>query len=405
MINAGHFVEILSLLGQSSAHERWRSVRSAPEYDYPMTLILLAGVAVGIIVLISLSVYMWKYLMRTVFFEADFRRTAGKEGLGEEECNLLFELAKQADLSGNYKAIFTSETDFRNGSQNYLTSEEFCNLPNERRMEINVRISQLRRKLGMQSSSNEDDPLGSRQIAANTRIKVLPPDKPEEFLAIVLQADNDKISIAPLAGADPKPGESWRIRHFDGRALWEFDAPVVAIDKGRVILAHDEEGRMINQRRFVRVSVHFPAKICTYDFLHSEKEVAPPQWSDAQLIQLAGPGLKLRSNLAVHPGDRVLVVTGIRDGEVVYAVAKIRRVDNPDRTMKDLVAECVGITQAEISKLASATNFAATQQEHLRRVKEKENPPKRRLNIAALAADKKWKEQAGATTSKKSEAK
>jgi hypothetical protein len=358
MIDFGQLAFWGFCLAQLSVNERWHAAQKAPESSFAWhwlivtVLLILVGVCIGFIVVL----YRQKEQGHNSWTR--FYKQAEQEGLSPEELDLLTTIVKLAGLP-EPSAIFTMDRAFREGANAYLRSEEFQHLSHDMRRNVNQAIGGLRSKLGLATMAGtmQND---SRQLIEGAMITVSLPAKKQGFAATVIRCDQNELIVQPDETIDLEAGQLWLIRYFDGRSLWEFDAPVLGEghQPGQFVLGHSEHLRFINRRRFIRVPVNQKALVALFDFA-GRGELTAPAFVESHLEELAGPGLRLRGPVQVAVGDRVLVILAIGEARTFQGMAKVRRVDNPDCALRHFAVELQGLTPSEIAELTTMTNNAA----------------------------------------------
>jgi hypothetical protein len=192
------------------------------------------------------------------------------------------------------------------------------------------------------------------------------------------------------------------VRYNFGASVWEFDAPVVSCHGGILVLAHTDDVRFINRRRFLRVPVKQPAFIARFPFARtlplSDDEISqqnqthvsadtwgPPEFVPAEVTEMAGPGLRVEAPLEVKVGDRVVVILKLSEsaGRIHQADqggispgpnTEQRRVIAASRVVEDIgevrhaeatqngfsiAVELTGLNDSNVSEMVRATNTAS----------------------------------------------
>jgi hypothetical protein len=327
-----------------------------------------------------------------------FHEQAVKRGLSEREARIAHYVAMLAGLS-DHGAILTVRRAFDLGSAALMQQGPSSGMNAEQVAQLKSELDALREKLGFQERP-VDSSMGGADASRPTS-RAIPEGKTlfitrrtnrnvADVEAIVIQNTNSGITLKLPMPINAPVGEQWRVRCYYGASVWEFDVPVIRNDGIFLILAHNDNIRFINRRRFVRVPVSRRAYLTRFAF---EKELAGgtakgasteqagspaqdvlPTFTEAVVTELAGPGLRIESSLELEVGERVAVVfelrsepdletddegaNGRREVRLIQAVGDVRHVQAAERGFSAAV-ELVGLSDADINELTRATNDAA----------------------------------------------
>jgi len=281
--------------------------------------VLLAG-------MFALTVVAWMVVARR---ERERRRTAaffsqGKSaGLEPAECTLLHLMAAEAKLAMP-SAIFTWGRAFEDGAAALMQSRRVEHATAEDRGHIVVAITHIRKKLGLARG------------AGVSRGEGVPPSRPAG------------VSPACLAGILPASGEagvtSSSVRangaHHAGETPASREAPA-------------PQGA--NRRRYPRVVTRRPCRIAPFAF-ETGGAMDAPEFVQATLVEIGGPGLKVNAPFAPVAGDRVMVMTQLNDGRAVQGMARVRRVGAAALAgARDIALEMIGLHPTEMAVLVGET--------------------------------------------------
>ena len=82
----------------------------------------------------------------------------------------------------------------------------------------------------------------------------------------------------------------------------------------------------------------------------------------ARVVELSGPGLRIRSEIEVKVHDRLLVSAELIAGRIVQDLAEVRHVRTMDDG-RDIAVELIGIDESTIDELVRETNQLAAKYE------------------------------------------
>jgi len=133
---------------------------------------------------------------------------------------------------------------------------------------------------------------------------------------------------------------------------------VAIANETQVLVRPMSEARQADRRRFVRVPVKRAAQVAAFPFSTADAPAEAPKFIAARMVELAGPGVVLQTELAADVNDRVLVVLEMADKRV-EGVGVVRREGRgePGSTM---AIELIGLNTAQVAQLARETNIFAT---------------------------------------------
>jgi len=269
----------------------------------------------------------------------------------------------------------------------------------ERIGQLTKELNSLREKLGFQErlvDSSGGAPAGSKPSS-----RTIPEGKTvyitrrtnrdvDDIEAIVVGNSEEGITVKLPMRVNSPAKEQWQVRYFYGASVWEFDVRVIRNEGDLLVLRHSDDIRFINRRRFVRVPVNKKAYLARFPFekqvlikggtdaLSQGQRLKPglvlPQFTDAVLTELAGPGLRIETALELKVGERVAVVFELEsqqsqesdswsDGEkagarFVESIGEVRHVKAVEKGFS-VAVELTGLSDADISELTRVTNATA----------------------------------------------
>lgn len=297
-----------------------------------------------------------------------FLNHAARASLGDEERALLRNIAINAQLK-NPEAVFTSEETFLRGMAAVNGGRENGGLFGEAKMTPCAsckHYQSLRAKLGFSTDAShpgESPSISLGPIHTGSTLKVIRQRAPHD-VEVLLETVDEKtgeLTVGKRQGLAVRIGEQWTLRYTEDGLLWEFSGQVVAVKSETELLVKPTgEAKEANRRRFARVSVNRPAQIAVFPFSTRGAEAEAPQFIPARMVELAGPGLLMETDLDARLNDRVLVVLELAETRVEGLGVVRRETQRHGGTTLPMAVELVGLNTAQIAQLARETNAFAT---------------------------------------------
>jgi hypothetical protein len=325
-----------------------------------------------------------------------FIEYARQRGLSNRECQLLAIVANRAGLK-RPESIFTMGSAFGIGAARVLEEGIGGERTDGDSELLKTEISFLREKLGfgkqpsaMGESAGGPKVLSSRQIPAGKKLYVT---RRKARASTDIEATVKRNSEAELAVTLTTPvkvifGETWCVRYYSGASVWEFDTTVISYDGDTLVLNHSNNVRFVNRRRFLRVETRLRCFVAHFPFARvfagtggagaddgrtgrdmagtSSDKWGPPEFVAGVVTELAGPGLRIESALAVDVGERVLVVFSLdeegadlmRAVRVVEDVGEVRHIRAAGNGFS-IAVELTSLKDSDVDELICATNAAS----------------------------------------------
>lgn len=299
--------------------------------------------------------------------EERFSNLADRCRLSQQEREILESISLRAGVR-NKDMIFTEPQFFDDGLARMMQEsfESGHNLVQRKR--LNVMAYGIKTKLGFQKSMSEfgmnrtGRNLSSRQISIGRTVLVSQSSRPDcpRFEAAVIRNDEYELAILPKTAIEAVPGQIVAVQYRVGSITWEFDSIVISCGPQGLELNHTDRIRFINRRRFQRVPVQKKAKVALFDVMFEATGSIPvqPEFKDATITEISGPGLRIRANLDVKMKDRVLVVFELETGRWIQDIAEVRGFrDTP--LGRSMGVEMIGLNEKAINELIRITNGLA----------------------------------------------
>lgn len=348
----------VDLLARLQAQDRWQAARSGAESSGNG---LLLAVGAGLVLLLIGGGILAFHIQRRRNRQSSedlFHQQAENQGLNAQETTVLERIA---EWSGQDPADMIAVEDVLLDSiDEYLGSGQFQDMPGPQRLSLTHCLGAIKAKLGF-GAPEGDIPTSSRMIVEDAWLTVVPGSMQGEFRAKLWRRSQGHLLLKPENPIQAAPGDRWAMRFFDGECLWEFESEVTGLTDDAVVLNHCEEMRVANRRRFKRVPVRMSALVCDFAFRRDDGELTVPQFVEAKLLEVGGPGIKIKAPLTMRPRQRLLVVMELADGVVFQALGKVRQVQNPRGSLSVYGVELTELTPGEVSQLANLTNATAIQ--------------------------------------------
>ena len=335
-----------------------------------------------------------------------FFEYADERGLNPRERHILMYIATRAKLKQK-ESIFTMADAFDRGATKIIRAALTLKGKDKRRW-LNAELSILREKLGFQkrSSSSADllvtnNTTSSRQIPIDRKLYLTSLETGDfnNIASVVVENNDIEFIVEPSERLEIKRDVPLCARYYFGASVWEFDTTVIDCEGEILILKHSDNVRFINRRRFLRVPTNEPAYIAAFPFAKTlpdseeseanvgstdpfDKHWGPPEFVPAEVTELAGPGLRVKTPLEVKVGDRVVVILKLGDNKD-YRLTKpaentalhssfFDNVKNrPSRIVEDIgivrhteeaengfsvAVELTGLSETNLSEMVRATN-------------------------------------------------
>ena len=322
--------------------------------------VLLLG-ALGIAALLAVFAW-WQRREHRKERWRHFRDHADRVGLSDDERVLLQNIAMGADVK-DPDEVFTSGEAFERGLRAF-DEDAAAGRPRAGLCRSCRYHQSLHRKLGFSKTYTGDDAVRLGPLRVDATVTVLRQTSDEDFDAVVTGADDAGGQVAlvlePKEPQEAEAGDPWVLRYPEGSILWEFDTVVLRVVGRRFFVRPTGNARRVERRRFVRVPVDKTARIAPFPFETDHPVAAPPQFSPARLVQMAGPGVLLKADVDAKVDDRVLVVLELND-KCVEGIGVVRRGSDPQSEEPDVAVELLGLNTAQIADMARETNLSAIQ--------------------------------------------
>ncbi len=349
------------LLGKLDAVGRFNAARDSFSLNGDSLWVWVAVIVAALSVLAGVLVYFALRRRKPVkAAQSAFERRADQADLTPEERTLLTSIAGLAGLRWLH-SVFTNSAAFHKGFAALVESGRLAEMSAQGRADTFAQFESLRKKLRFPKAPEVEPtgPVSSWQLPVGTKLNISRKDAPGESEAVARKIGSRGLEVEPQAPIMCQPGDVFAVRFDVNGKVWEFDAPVIQNRHEKIVLGHSEQVRFHDRRRFPRVATSKPAQVARWPFVKDEAGGEGLGFDSANLVELAGPGLKLEGPMQLREGERVLVVLHLHDNKSVQGVGKVRRVYESEEGKSGFVVELIGLKPAELAELTHETDKAA----------------------------------------------
>jgi len=349
------------LLGKLDAVDRFNAARDSFSLSgeglwvWMAVILALLGVVTGVLVYVALRRRKPVKAARSAF-----ERRADQADLTPEERSLLTSIAALAGLRWTH-SVFTNSAAFHKGFAALVQSGRLAEMSAQGRADTFAQFESLRRKLQFPKAPEVEPtgPVSTWQLPVGTKLKLSKKDSPAESGAVAKRIGSRGLEVEPEVPLVCQPGDICAVRFDVDGKMWEFDAPVVQNRHEKIILGHSEQVRFHDRRRFPRVATSKPARVARWPFVKDGAGGEEPGFDSANVVEMAGPGLKLEGPMQLREGDRVLLVLHLGDDKSIQGVGVVRRAYESEHGESGFVVELIGLKPTELAELTHETDKAA----------------------------------------------
>jgi hypothetical protein len=329
---------------------------------------VIAGLAV--IGVLAIVLYVFRRLRldkERLALESQFRESCDKHRLTGQERKILGSICRHAQLEGK-NLIFTNHNAFETGFTRLIQESFSAGHSLKQRKQLNIMVQCIKAKLGFQKSAPTNDgavmtsrKMGSRQIPQGRNVRVETMSESSVFCieAKVIRNDSFELVLQPDMSIEATPGQTVFVQYKVGAMIWIFESTIIACGPGGLELNHSEDMKFLNRRRFPRVAVQKKAKVALFEMNQAlTGELTAPNFEDAVVRELSGPGLQIQTNQDLKILSRVLVLFEAEPGRVVQDVAEVRGV-RETQSGRQVAVEMIGLNENTVNDLIRITHLIA----------------------------------------------
>jgi len=292
-----------------------------------------------------------------------FAAEADRFELTAEERDIVEAIVNRSGLKRK-DAIFTLSEPFDTGLAVLMQEVFTAGQDLVERKKLHGTIFSIKEKLGFVKPGGPDLRNGreqsSRQIPVGTVVQLGPAGNRQNarIHAEVIENDRYELLVRPELPILCKPGDVWTVEYFKAAMTWEFEAITMVCNEKGLALNHSERIRFVNRRRFTRVATRRPAQVAVFP-IFSESSALGVTFASAEITEIAGPGLRMKTELELKVQQRVLVQFELDEGCLVQDIGCVRDIRR-GAAGRTVIIELIGVDTRAVDELVRATNLIAT---------------------------------------------
>lgn len=357
----------LAVTGRLTPYERFDAMRRLDTGGYSVLtnkwFVLLGWSVIFILILLLLVVHRMRTEREKRQIEQRYDELSDQMQLTAAEREILDAIAVRSG-SARKDAVFHHVEAFENGLARLMQDvfAEGHNLAYRKRLQAAVYA--LEEKLGYIKPAPVSRPKSikeqsSRHIPVGTSVLLSLPgqDEARQIPGQIAANDRYEFVVRPEIPLACQPGQMWRVQYEIGTVTWEIEAIALAASDKGLILNHSDRVHFVNRRRFPRVAVRKKATLAQLPvFRHAqEADDLRPVFFDAQINEIAGPSLRIRTDVELALKDRVLVVFELEPGLIVQDIGLVRDIRQTPVGQAAIV-ELAGLNDRAVAELVRVTN-------------------------------------------------
>lgn len=361
------------ITAELDVYERFEAVRrlnsdSGGEYAFLRNrwFIVLGWSVIMLLLMVLIAIRRMRLEKQQQEIDKRFAAEADRLQLTAEERDIVEAIARRANLKRK-DSIFTMSESFDNGLAHLMQEVFAAGRDLVERKKLHGVIFSIKQKLGFVKAvgpeSRSIKEQSSRHIPMGTVVKIGPAGSRQaaRIHAEVIQNDRYELLLRPEMPVLSKPGDVWTISYFKAAMTWEFEAITMACSEKGLALNHSDRIRFLNRRRFTRVATHRPVHVCVFPIFEdiTPATLPPITFSPADMTEIAGPGLRLKTALDVQVQQRLLVRVELEPGRMVQDCAVVRDI-REGAAGRSIIVELVGVDTKAVDELVRMTNLIAT---------------------------------------------
>jgi len=353
----------LPLLRALTPIQKWESLQRDSGGSGHWLIWALGIVAVVVLAVIVVSLAKHLLVKRS---ENKFKELCRKMSLNPEEVRVLTEIVKLSGLQSG-AGIFFSASAFEAGVEKLMYSGRVGALSPDDRVAMCSTVGAVQDKLKFSGEGKSTPGLAStRKIPEGSELSVSQRSGEKPLKARLVASNQIEFTIESVAAVPARQGIPCLINYGENDKNWEFDCVVAQSNSEKTIitLVHSNRGRLLNRRRFPRVPTVKVAHVVHFPFSEEAGKGEPDRldFEKAILVEIAGPGFKLRTKLRAEVGQKVLVVMEAKEKNI-KSLAIVRQ-SSPSTEGQDkfeIAVELTGLDATEMAVLLRETNEAQRQ--------------------------------------------
>lgn len=189
-------------------------------------------------------------------------------------------------------------------------------------------VQALRDQLGLSVQLKVD--LAAGNAPAGSMELVLVPADGEEMRGRLVSAAPDRTVVQLDQPAKVTLGQTWQVRYAAGGSVAQMLARVSSNEGQQVTLVPISRARVLERRRYRRVSDSRAARLGALPLLRPEAIEEGLYLNEGTVIDSGGPGVKVRMpkpSPAYSLGQRAFLLAQLREGCCLQAIGRVRRIE------------------------------------------------------------------------------
>lgn len=367
---------VLRILAELTPHDRVNAMkhlnsvgRKFPEFLTNKWFVLLGWSMIVLLLMLLVAVRRARLERQHQKVEEEFEQKADQLKLTAEEREAVEMIARYARVK--HKTMIFKVRDAFDDGLAQLMQEVFTAGQNlVERKKLHSMIFSIKQKLGyahhipLHSLNNRSSKeQTSRQIPKGTlvTISLMQSRTAATMTAEVIQNDEYEFLLRPEIPVLCKPGDIWNVQYHKAALTWEFEAITMACSEKGLALNHSERIRFLNRRRFTRVATKKPAQIASFPIFQDLPQPGHMhvKFVSAELTEIAGPGLRIRTDLPLQFRQRVLVQFELEPGRMIQDIGEVRDIRDTGIS-RSVIVELIGLDNAAVNELVKVTNRIAS---------------------------------------------
>ncbi len=342
-----------------SADERWGALQRIGEFNGRDVVGWLFYGAAGLVIVAMVTLLVMRRREQKRRQWQSFEADAQHAGLSHAEQELLMVMSNLASLR-RPEVIFSIEQAFDRGASRLKESPRVLAMPLEKREHVAAMVTTISQKLGYTPLPKAAPAsVNTNQIEPGSLLSITPEGSDREYDLTVAENGETEMLAEAATELDIVAGSRVTVHYSNLGTVWEFETEAVAVEGRLIRLRQTNHIRFINRRRFPRIETMREALAARFEFFQDGHDMQEPQFVNAILVEIAGPGLLLEVPLTATLNDKMLVVVMFDIDRVIQGLGKVRRVTPIDSQRNQIALELMDLKPDEIAELARQTNAAA----------------------------------------------
>lgn len=363
---------VVGLLGTLTPYERLEAMRQLDAGSRSLFtdkwFVLLGWSLIFLLAITFFVVHRMRIEKERKQIRRQFDELAEKLDITAAEREILEAITARSGLRRN-DAIFSHPDAFENGLAR-LMQDVFADGHNlVYRKKLQAAVYSIKQKLGYLKVEAAERPRSikeqsSRYIPVGKTVQLLLSERDDArpLPAEVVANDEYELVVRPDIPLNCRSGQVWLVRYNAGSVTWQFSAITLGCSEKGLELNHTDRVRFVNRRRFPRVSVRKDAVIARLPMMRPAQKIDDlrPVFFDAEISEISGCALRIRTELVPSVNERVLVVFELEPGRIVQDVGQVRDIRKTPLGLV-LIVDLIGLNDRAADELVRMTHQLAGQ--------------------------------------------